>query len=175
VAFTIMVAVLIFPGVVYQKFLLPKMHRWAHHDRKHFYQVYRQGNIIMLLLGIVSMFLIWIIMPWGVPFLFGEAYQDAVNLLMVLAVSTPILFVASSVGATLLTQEHMKQKVKYMGTVAIINIGLNIVLIPFFGVYGAAVATVTSNIILLMIYYTAAKKIVFAKETKNLNNTRVIT
>ncbi len=167
VAFTIMVAVLIFPGIVYQKFLLPKIHRWAHHDRKRFYQVYRQGNVIMLLLGIVAMFLIWIIMPWGVPFLFGEAYQDAVNLLMVLAVSTPILFLASSVGATLVTQEHMKRKVKYMGTVAIINIVLNIILIPTYGIYGAAIATVISNLVLLIIYYTAAKKLVFTEESKN--------
>ena len=170
VAFTIMVAVLIFPGIVYQKFLLPKMHRWAHHDRKRFYQVYRQGNVIMLLLGTVAMLLIWVIAPWGVPFLFGEAYQDAISLLMVLAVSTPILFLASSVGATLVTQEHMKRKVKYMGTVALINIVLNIILIPSFGAYGAAIATVLSNMILLSMYYTAAKKIVFMEENMNLKN-----
>ena len=170
VAFTIMAGVLIFPGIVYQKFLLPKMHRWAHHDRKRFYHVYRQGNIIMLLLGTVAMVLIWMIMPWGIPFLFGDIYQDAVSLLIVLSISIPVLFLASSVGATLVTQEHMKRKVKYMGTVALINIMLNIILIPPFGAYGAAVATVLSNMILLSIYYIAAKKIVFTEENMNFKN-----
>ncbi len=161
VAFTIMVAVLLFPSIVYQKFLLPKMHRWANHDRERFYQVYRQGNIIMLILGIVAMLLIWAIAPWGVPFVFGAAYQDAVSLLTVMAISTPILFVASSVGATLVTQEHMKKKVQYMGAVAVVNIVLNMALIPRFGALGAAIATVLSNAVLLVIFYVAAQNKVF--------------
>lgn len=166
VAFTIMVAVLLFPSIVYQKFLLPKMHRWANHDRERFYQVYRQGNVIMLLLGVVAMLLIWAIAPWGVPIIFGIAYQDAVPLLMVMSISAPILFVASSVGATLVTQEHMKKKVKYMGIVAVVNIMLNMVLIPLYGAFGAAVATVFSNMVLLAIYYFAVQKNVFKKEIK---------
>lgn len=164
VAFTVMVAVYLLPGVIYQKFLLSKMHRWANHDRERFYQVYRQGNIIMLILGIAAMLLIWVLAPWGVSFMFGKAYQDATNLLMVLAVSAPLLFVASSVGATLVTQEHMKKKVVYMGTVAVINILLNIVLIPIWGVLGAAIATILSNMLLLAIYYVAAQKLVFHSE-----------
>ncbi|MDQ1298058.1 MAG: hypothetical protein QG558_597 [Campylobacterota bacterium] len=161
VAFTVMVAVLLFPSIVYQKFLLPKMHRWANHDRKRFYQVYRQGNVIMMILGIVAMLMIWAIAPWGVPMIFGTAYQDAVALLMVMAISTPILFVASSVGATLVTQEHMKKKVKYMGIVAVVNIMLNTVLIPLYGAFGAAIATVLSNSVLLVIFYVAAQNKVF--------------
>ncbi|MCO4799724.1 MAG: flippase [Colwelliaceae bacterium] len=164
VAFTIMVAVLLFPGIVYQKFLLPKMHRWANHDRERFYLVYKQGNLIMLILGIVAMLLIWIIAPWVVPFIFGEAYQEAISLLMILAVSAPILFIASSVGATLVTQSHMKTKVKLMGLVAILNIILNLVLIPDFGSEGAAVSTVISNAFLLLIYFIAAENLVFKKE-----------
>ena len=170
VAFTIMMAVLIFPGIVYQKFLLPKIHRWANHDRERFYQVYRQGNIIMLILGIAAMLFIWVIAPWGVPFVFGKAYQDAINLLKVLAVSAPIMFVASSVGPTLVTQEHMKKKVKYMGTVAVINIVLNISLIPTFGALGAAIATNLSNMMLLTIFFVAAQKLVFSTESKRYIN-----
>jgi O-antigen/teichoic acid export membrane protein len=164
VAFTIMVAVLLFPSIIYQKFLLPKMHRWANHDRERFYQVYRQGNVIMLVLGLVAMILIWIIMPWVVPLLFGNAYQGSIDLLLVLALSAPILFVASSVGATLVTQSHIKNKVKLMGGVAILNIILNLVLIPRFGAIGAAFATVFSNFVLLVIFYISAQKLVFGQE-----------
>lgn len=164
VAFTIMVAVYLLPGVIYQKFLLPKIHRWAHNDRARFYQVYRQGNIAMLILGLLAMVAIWLLAPWGVVFLFGQNYHKAVDLLMILAVSAPVLFVASSVGATLVTQEHMKAKVKYMGTVAGINIVLNFLLIPPYGANGAAVATIISNMALLAIYYFFAEKIIFKKK-----------
>lgn len=159
VAFTIMVAVLLFPGIVYQKFLLPKMHRWAHHDRALFYKVYRQGNVAMLILGLLAMVLIWLLSPLAIPFLFGDEYKDAVGLLTILALSAPILFVASSVGATLVTQEHMKIKVKLMGLVAIVNILLNLAFIPIYGAEGAAVATLMSNLMLLFLYYIASKRV----------------
>jgi O-antigen/teichoic acid export membrane protein len=164
VAFTIMVAVLLFPGIIYQKFLLPKMHRWANHDRERFYQVYKQGNVIMLVLGLVAMLFIWTLGPWVVSLLFGEVYQEAIGLLMILGVSFPILFVASSIGATLVTQSHMKSKVKLMGLVAILNIVLNLVLIPDFGAEGAAIATVISNFVLLVVFYITAQKLVFRRE-----------
>jgi len=162
VAFTVMIAVYLLPGVIYQKFLLPKMHRWAHCDRTKFYQVYRQGNIGMLILGLLAMVLIWLLASRGVVFLFGQNYQQAVGLLMILAVSAPVLFVASSVGATLVTQVHMKSKVKCMGVVAGLNIILNFLLIPLYGAYGAAVATIISNVSLLAIYYFYAEKLVFS-------------
>lgn len=165
VAFTILTAVYMLPGAIYQKFLLPKIHRWAHHDRKKFFQIYRQGNTTMLILGLLAMLAIWLLAPWGINFLFGQKYHQAVGLLMVLAVSVPILFVASSVGSTLVTQTHMKSKVKCMGTVAGINIILNILLIPHYGAYGAAASTIISNIALLLIYFFYAEKIVFSDFT----------
>ncbi len=164
VAFTVMAAVYLLPSVIYQKFLLPKFHRWASHDRARLYQVYRKGNVVMLMLGVGAMFAIWGMAFWGIPLLFGDDYKDAVTVLNVLAFSAPIMFVASSVGATLVTQEHMARKVKYMGAVAGFNVVLNLMLIPSFGLLGAAVTTVLSNFVLLAIYYVAAQKLVFASD-----------
>lgn len=161
VAFTVMVAVLILPGIVYQKFLMPKMHRWANHDRETFYRVYKQGNLAMLVLGGLTLVFIWLFMPVLVPALFGSDYDNSVGLLKILSLSIPFLFVASSVGAVLVTQEHMKLKVKLMGFVALVNMVLNLVLVPSYGAEGASVATVLSNIFLLFLYYYAAKKYVF--------------
>ena len=161
VAFTIIVAIYIFPSVIYQKFLLPKIHRWANHDRERFYKTYRQGNFIMFVIGITAMILVWLLSSWLIPILFGNNYIDAVVILNILALSIPIIFVASSVGATLVTQEHMRKKVKYMGLIAGINIILNIILIPTYGAIGASIATVISNLMLLIIFYYASEKIVF--------------
>lgn len=167
VAFTVMVAVLLFPSIVYQKFLLPKMHRWANYNRDLFYKVYRKGNVVMLVLGSLAMIAILLISPMAIPILFGEQYKETVVLLQILSFSAPILFVASSVGATLATQEHMKIKVKLMGVVAIINISLNLLLIPVYGSKGAAIATVISNIILLVIFFISVKYYVFNRSLKN--------
>lgn len=164
VAFTIMVAVYMFPSVLYQKFLLPKVHRWANHEKNKFYEVYRKGNIAMLVLGLTAMLLVWALSTWAILFMFGNEYQDSILILNILALSSPIIFVAFSTGATLVTQEHMKLKVKLMGMVALINLVLNFILIPIYGAAGAAVSTVVSNFILLMLYYYATETKVFVNK-----------
>ena len=161
VAFTIMTAVYLLPSVIYQRFLLPKMHRWANHDRDMFYQIYRKGNWLMLLLGTLAMLVIFVCADWAVPLLFGEAYRDASSILKILSLSAPIIFLAFSAGATLVTQEHMKVKVKYMAMVAVINVLLNLALIPRFDLRGAAIATVVSNFLLLSLYFYGAQRLVF--------------
>ena len=161
VAFSIMSAVYLFPAVIYQKFLLPKIHRWANHDREKFFQVYRQGNKVMVFTGVIAMIVVYFFSDWGIPFLYGQEYSEAVIFLKILALCIPVYFLASSIGATLVTQNHMKIKVKYMGVVAIINLLLNVVFIPGYGAVGAAIATVLSNVILLSIYYVAFRKHVY--------------
>lgn len=163
IAFVIMAAVYMLPSVIYQKFLLPKVHRWASHDRERFYQVYRTGNWMMLMLGLLAMLAIYLLAPWAVQFFFGDSYMGAVLPLSILALAAPIRFVATSVGSTLVTQEHMRRKVWFMAVTAFVNVILNIVLIPEYGMSGAAVATVISDIGLLLLYARSAKYHVFAK------------
>jgi O-antigen/teichoic acid export membrane protein len=161
VAFMFMAAVYMLPSVVYQKFLLPKIHRWANHDREKFYQVYSVGNLVMLLLGLLAMLAIWLLAPWGVQLLFGDRYINAILPLGILALSAPIRLVAFNVGSTLVTNEHMRRKVWFMAITALINLTLNVILIPLYGVNGAAIGTVISDISLLFLYMYSAKFHIF--------------
>lgn len=170
VAFVIMTAVYLLPSVIYQKFLLPKIHRWAHHDRERFYQVYRMGNLVMLGLGLLAMLIIWLLAPWGIQLLFGDHYVDAVLPLGILGLAAPMYFVATSVGSTLTTQEHMKKKVKYMGIVAMLNFSMNIFMIKIWGVAGAAAATVISYCLLLFLYFRASSRHVFKVEISSVKD-----
>ena len=164
VAFSIMAAVYLLPSTIFQKFLLPKYHRWAENDRSHFLQVYRFSNGVILLLGILIASLIVITMPSIIPLLFGAAYKEAVDILFIIALCAPIHFLATSIGATLVTQEHMRRKVLYIGIGAIINISLNLLLIPLYGAKGAAVSTLVSEIILLVFFLFAVKRYVFGND-----------
>lgn len=161
VAFTIITATLLLPSVIYQKFLLPKLHRWSSQNRELFYNVYKKGNLLMLAIGIIVMIGILIASDWFIYNLFGSKYEQSISLLKVLSINIPILFIASSVGAVLVTQEHMKLKVKIMGAVALMNVVLNMLIIPKFGALGAACTTIISNVILLVFYYITAQKVVF--------------
>ena len=161
VAFAIMTAVYLTPSVIYQKFLLPKIHRWSIHDRSKFVAVYKKGNIAMLLLGTLAMITVAVSAPWAVPLIFGERYQDSVPVLQMLSICAPLRFLASSVGVTLVTQEHMKLKVYLMGIAAAFNTLTSIIFIQNFSLTGAAISTVLSDLLLLCLYYYFAQKKVF--------------
>ncbi|MCY1363059.1 hypothetical protein D9M69_498030 [compost metagenome] len=163
VAFTVMAAVYLLPSVIYQKFLLPKMHRWANSDRARFYKVYRQGNFAMLLLGVAAMLAIWLSAFWAIPLFFGKHYAEAVTLLNILAPCAPLMFLAFSFGGVLVTQENMRLKVKVMGGVALINVLMNLALIPTWGTKGVAISTVLSCLALMVAYFWCAQKIVFGR------------
>jgi O-antigen/teichoic acid export membrane protein len=166
VAFTILAAIYIFPNVVYQKFLMPKIHRWASNDRLMFRRVYVKGNQWMLIIGLVFMLIAWFVIPFFVPFFFGVEYGESNKYLKILIVSVPIMFVASSAGAAMTTSSHMKIKIKFMGIVAILNVLLNLIAIPKYGAAGAAYVTVISNSLLLSLYLYGAEVFVF-NDTKN--------
>lgn len=162
VAFIVMSAVYIFPAVVYHKFLIPKQHRWAEHDRHKFYDVYRRGNVYMLAIGVFFALIVASVARQLIGTVFGVEYIEAADYLLILCFCIPLRFVATSVGATLLTQAHMLRKVKYMGGVAICNIFSNLMLLPRFGGVGACYSALLSEAVLLAIYFFAAKKYVFS-------------
>jgi O-antigen/teichoic acid export membrane protein len=166
VAFVILTAIMILPNVLYQKYFLPKYHRWANHDRKKFYEVYKKGNIAMLISGIAIMLALLIVSDWVVFLFFGQEYQKSVALINILALTIPIYFLSYNVSSTLVTNEHMKKKVRYMGIAAITNIALNFILIKHLGAKGAAIATLGSYGILLTMYFYASNKYVFINENK---------
>lgn len=161
ISFMILAAILIFPSVVYQKVLMPRLHRWAHSEHKKFYSVYKIGNITMAVVGIICMLITWLLSPFFIPLFFGEKYDSSIELLNITAISIPLLYIASSVGAVLATKENMRIKVKVMFVVAVINISLNVIFIPVYGATGAAITTVISNFLLLTGYFFVAKKFVF--------------
>ena len=163
VSFVILSALLLIPTILFSKYLLPKYHRWASHDKTKLYNTYKKGNLTMILIGSICMILILMLASYFIPLIFGEEYIPAVNIFKILSLSLPISFLSYSVGATLVTNEHMKMKVKLMFVVAVFNIIFNLLVIPEYGAMGAAISTVISNVLLLILYFYNAQKLVFKK------------
>lgn len=163
VAFAIMNAIYLLPNVIYQKYLLPKLHNWAEHDKPRFLKTYHQGNKLMLGLSLIVLLALIFNASWFIDFAFGLAYENAVKVLWILAFCIPSRYVASSVGGVLVTQNHMRRKVWLMGLTAVLNIILNLILIPKYSFYGAAISTLICQTLLLALYYWAAETYVIRK------------
>jgi O-antigen/teichoic acid export membrane protein len=164
VAFNIIMAIFLMPRVIYDKYLLPKIHRWANHDKLKLYEIHKIGQRYMIISGIIIMICTWATSFWIVPFLFGQKYIHSVQILNILALSIPIYFMASNSGAPLASKKNNRIKVQYMGIVAIANISLNFFLIPIHGAIGASISIILSHLLLLALFHYGTQKYVFENE-----------
>lgn len=158
IALAVMVAIYRIPAIVYQKFLLPKLHRWAVHDKPRFWQVYRHGNLAMLLGGLAVGGALALGAPLFVRLAFGEAYLEVATILLVLALCVPLRFLGTAVGAALLDERQMRYRVLAMAGATVLAIGGNALLIPRYAELGAAIATVLAEAFLLLAIWAGVRR-----------------
>lgn len=159
VAYSIMVAIYIIPTVFYQKYLLPKLHRWLNHDVEKLLFAIKAGNKAMLAIGVAIAFILLMLSDFILPLVFGEKYQYAATVLEVLAFAIPFQFLISGFSATLLTHKETKIKIYCLTAACSIKAIASVLLIPELSAIGAAVSTLLSSIALLVLYYFFHRKI----------------
>lgn len=160
VAITILLALYLFPNLVYQKLLFPRICRWINKDKVKLVSLYNRGNMIMLFLGLIAALFIYFFSPYIIPIVFGESYVHAVDVTCVLALSVPFRYLIFSVGSFLASGENMKIKLKYMVWVGLLVPVLGYVSVDKYGFLGFAYVAVLADIVLLYLYYHAVKKVV---------------
>ena len=168
VAFVVISSVYIFPTVLYQKFLLPKLHRWAYQDLINAARVYRISNLSMLFLGIASMILLWWLTPMLLPWIFGDDYLDAIWLVLILSLAVPFRFISSVSGAILSTNDLIWSKLKIILLATLFNLVFNLILIPHLGAIGAAISTVCTEVLLCILFYLSVGKILRLTHLKDI-------
>lgn len=110
--------------------------------------------------------------PWALqlPFLYGPEYADAGGVLVIHIWTLVFIFlgVASSKHLVAENQQRMELIRTLMG--GVVNVILNFILIPQYGIYGAAIATLVSQIVASYLGYLVNKKFweVFVMQTKAL-------
>ncbi|MEC5325772.1 oligosaccharide flippase family protein [Aurantimonas sp. A3-2-R12] len=160
IAFTLVAATYILPTVIFQKFFLPKIYIWANLDPARLRRFSVKAGIGIGVAGLLVAAIYWVASDMSVAFLFGERYAASASVLRVLSLSIPAIFVSYNFGAILMTRDSMKTKTYFMGIVALFNILANLFMIPEFGAQGAAVTTLMSAVLLLMLYFVGARKAV---------------
>lgn len=158
VAFIIISATTLIPNIIYQKFLLPKLHVWAYHEYKKLKKVYSLGNILMLTLGMLIAISIYLLAPLIINNIFGERYHESIIILKYLSFCIPFYYISSNAGAILNTRNLISIKIKCMGITAIYSVISNIIFIYTMGIFGGVLSTLTSNILLMFLYIVANNK-----------------
>ena len=91
--------------------------------------------------------------------IYGAEYMEAGNVLKILIWTIAFLFI-NGACSLILNASHKEYSVtKIYSIAAIFNVGLNLILIPKYSVYGASVATVLSEILIFILEIYMIKKI----------------
>jgi O-antigen/teichoic acid export membrane protein len=84
--------------------------------------------------------------PLAVGIAFGPRYADAVPILLIQAVACPFVFMAAVFSKWIVAEDTLWVSLTRHGAGAVLNIGLNVLLIPRIGLIGAALATLASYV-----------------------------
>lgn len=139
------------PLIVFNKTLLPTMFRSYKDNPQELKKIYATGSRYMLGLGVLFSFFLYFYAKTIVLTLFGQSYEHAALALRILAFGVPLRYLSAGAEATLTAVDRMKDKVMAQGAVALLNVALNLILIPAYSLNGAAVASLISEGVLLVL------------------------
>lgn len=93
--------------------------------------------------------------------LYGAEYLPATLSFRLLLLTVLFFFPGLLIGNFILASDRQRKSAKNMGIGAAVNVGLNALLIPVFGIAGSAVATVLSQVVYNALNWQFAKRLVF--------------
>ncbi len=85
-----------------------------------------------------------LIVPWFVPFVFGEPYRASVQPLLVLLPGIAVFTIYKSLSRYFTAVNRQQANIWTQIASVIVNVGLNLIWIPKFGILGAALASLAS-------------------------------
>jgi len=113
----------------------------------------------MILIGSVLAVMLYIYSPQIINGIYGYKYADSIYLLKLLAIVVLLRFVTASYASFITLADNQKLRAIAVGISVIVNIALNVWLIPQFGAKGAAIASIITHIFVGSIYIVAAVRL----------------
>lgn len=158
IAFRLAGFVYFFAGVLFNQVLYPLFFKWSKSDRERYLLYYRMLNKQMILLGFVAMVYITLFSNDLITIIFGYTENYAIILLKIMMFAVPFRFLVISTGAILTTDNLVRERIKIQSKIAVLNVGLNALLVPIYGGIVAAILMVITDILLMTGYILATNK-----------------
>ena len=89
-----------------------------------------------------------------VPTFFGDGFEPVTSLLYIFAPIITVIGISNCIGTHYYTPAGLrKQSNKYIIIGALVNLVMNLLLIPRFGAYGAAVSSLSAELVITVLYF----------------------
>ena len=94
----------------------------------------------------------WALADRIIPFLFDSGYKPAVPIMQIMIWVVPLMFASEFLGYIVVIAGHESRVARSIGVSTTLNVVLNILLIPRFGIQAAAIMTVLTEAVLVAQY-----------------------
>jgi O-antigen/teichoic acid export membrane protein len=150
--------------------LFPRLIELHKSDEDVFSKKFGELLSILALLAFCVMIGVYFLGGWFVGLTFGENYMAAVPILAIHMFSMPFIFMRYAFSRWILVKRFAAFSLMTQSAGAISNVALNVILIPEFGMMGAAVATIVSYACAsyLALLLSSKTRGVFIEMTKSL-------
>jgi O-antigen/teichoic acid export membrane protein/glycosyltransferase involved in cell wall biosynthesis len=150
-AYTLIIGLAIFSNAI-NNALYPAFSRRYGRGETTLVQLYEAGLKYLLLIGLpIAAGIFWTADRW-VQLFFGQDFMPAAPVLAVLVWVIPLAFVSEFMRYALLATDQEKTAVGGLSLAIVTNVGLNLWLIPTYGIVGAAVVAVITEGLLVLLY-----------------------
>jgi len=143
---------LIFIPMMYGNAIFPVLSRFYVSSKKSLSFAYARSFKYMLILGLAISGGIYMLSQRIILILYGEEYRSSAVALSILCIFLFLRFLNVISGFSLSSINKQGSRVFSQGVAAGFNIILNLFLIPFYGLIGAAIATAITEIVFFFLY-----------------------
>lgn len=136
----------------------PAFSRLEKEDNGRFMKALKKSLVFVASWSFPLAFLVSFLSPLIIPIVFGAKYDNAIPVLSILIFFVPFASLSAILYKVLIILN--KQKIYLFISIAgaVINVILNFILIPKFFIFGAAYASVSTQLILFIIYISVVRK-----------------
>lgn len=124
--------------------IFPKLIALHREDEKLFMLRFQQLLDGLFVMGLVIALVITLTAPWIIDIFFGAEYEESAAILVIHIWAALFIFMRAAFSKWILIENALVFSLITQGMGAVMNIGLNIALIPTYGGIGAAFATLLS-------------------------------
>jgi O-antigen/teichoic acid export membrane protein len=124
--------------------VFPRLIALREESERRFTQRLQQLFDGLVALGMLIALLVTLLAPWLVPLIFGADYVASTPILVIHTWASVFIFMRAALSRWILIENALYFSMLNQGLGALSNIGLNYMLIPFYGGKGAAWATLVS-------------------------------
>ena len=160
VAYNLVIALLIIP-TIYTNAIYPVLSRHFKSSKENLIFMYKKSFKYMYIIGLPISVGLFLLADKIILLFYTNEYFAAVFALKILAWFVFIKFLNFLIGIVLYSIDRQKHRMFSQGSTALFNIILNLILIPFLGFIGAAIATLITEIFLFAFYYGFASKYLY--------------